>query len=86
METKEKIKPVEGYLVLKSDAVERTESGIYLSKDIAKNLTQTGTVIAIGGKGPCKVGDKVVYQEWSGKEYKDNIILKFEDIMAVVYV
>ena len=84
MEKREIIKPVEGYLVIKPDTIEKTESGIYLSKDVSKNLTQTGKVISVGEEAPCKVGDTVVYQEWSGKEYKDHIILKFEDIMAVI--
>ena len=86
MEIKEEIKPVAGYLVIKPDIEEKTESGIILTKDVAKNLTQTGRVLEISEDAPCKVGDTVVYQEWSGKEYKDLVILKFEDIMAVVYV
>lgn len=83
-EKQEVIKPVEGYLVIKSDTIEKTESGIYLSKELSKNLTQTGKVIKAGKGAPCKEGDTVVYQEWSGKEYKDHLILKFEDIMAVI--
>ena len=84
MEKQEIIKPVEGYLVIKSDTIKKTESGIFLSEGAGKNLTQTGKVISAGKDAPCKVGDTVIYQEWSGKEYKDHIILKFEDIMAVV--
>jgi len=35
-----------------------------------------------------KTTDTVVYKEWGGKEYKDGdkdlLILKFEDIMAII--
>ena len=48
--------------------------------------TEAGTVF---NYLPVKVGDTVIYREWGGKEYKQEnnielLILKFDDIMAVI--
>lgn len=90
--------PAAGYILVqpqKQDTV--TASGIVLPES-HQEKPQQGKVIAIGGEfttdfgikknSPCQVGDIVVYKEWGGKEYKDNgtdlLILKFDDIMAIV--
>jgi len=81
-----KLKPTEGYLVIKPIVQEtKTASGIILAEKSDIHLAVEGEVIAINGENPpCKVGDTVVYQEWSGKDWNKQLILKFEDIMAVV--
>lgn len=92
------ITPVAGYVLVEPKKVEKTtQSGIVLP-DSHEEKTQQGKVLAIGSAtvtdngtkkdSPCKVGDSVVYKEWGGSEYKDGdkeyMILKFEDIMAIV--
>ena len=92
-----KIIPVSGYLVVEPQKVEKTtQSGIVLP-DSHEDKPQQGKVLSVGKaifqdgqeiKPPCKLGDTVVYKEWGGKEYKDGdtdlLILKFEDIMAII--
>lgn len=92
------IQPVPGYLLVKPEKKEKvTASGIVLS-DTHEEKPQQGVVLAVGDtyvsdygakrETPCQVGDKVIYREWGGKEYKDGdqdlLILKFDDIMAVI--
>jgi len=92
-----KIIPVPGYLLIEPQKVEKTtQSGIVLP-DSHEEKPQQGKVLVTGGpiyqdgqeiSSPCKIGDTVVYKEWGGKEYKDEgkdlLILKFEDIMAII--
>ncbi len=92
-----KINPVPGYLLVEPQKIEKTtQSGIVLP-DSHEEKPQQGEVLAVGQsvfddgheiKSPCKVGDTIIYKEWGGKEYKDEgkdlLILKFEDIMAII--
>lgn len=90
--------PVPGYLLVKPKKKEKvTASGIVLPES-HEEKPQEGEVLAVGDvfvsdygtkkTAPCAVGDVVIYREWGGKEYKvdevDYLILKFEDIMAIV--
>ena len=92
------IHPVPGYILVQPQKKESTTaSGIVLPQS-NNDKPQQGTVLAIGDvyvsdygtkkESPCKVGDSVIYREWGGKEYKDNdtdlLILKFDDVMAVI--
>lgn len=92
------IHPAAGYILVKPQKKEKvTPSGIVLQESNTEK-PQQGTVLSIGDifttdygtkkESPCKVGDVVIYREWGGKEYKENeqdlLILKFDDIMAVV--
>lgn len=91
------IKPVPGYLLIEPQKAEKTtQSGIVLP-DSHEEKPQQGKVLVTSGPiyqdgkeilSPCKVGDMVIYKEWGGKEYKDGdqdlLILKFEDIMAIL--
>lgn len=92
------ITPASGYILVEPKKLEKkTESGIVLP-DSHEEKTQQGKVIAVGSslvtdygtkkESPCKVGDHVVYKEWGGSEYKDGdkeyMLLKFEDIMAII--
>jgi len=92
------INPVAGYILIKPEKKDKvTESGIVLP-DSHEDKPQQGVVIAIGDDfmtdygikktRPCEIGDVVIYKEWGGKEYKQGeeeyMILKFEDVMAVI--
>lgn len=91
------IKPVPGYLLVEPQKVEKTtQSGIVLP-DSHEEKPQQGKVLSVGASfkdngndvnSPCNVGDVIIYKEWGGKEYKDGdkdlLILKFEDVMAII--
>jgi chaperonin GroES len=91
------IHPVAGYILVKPQLKEKTTaSGIVLTQT-HEDKPQQGTVLSIGAAtyndgrevtSPVSVGDVVIYREWGGKEYKDGdtdlLILKFDDIMAVI--
>lgn len=92
------IHPVPGYILVKPQKADKTTaSGIVLPPS-HEEKPQEGEVLAIGDdfvtdagakkSAPCKKGDLVIYREWGGKEYKldnvDYLILKFEDVMAVI--
>ncbi len=96
--SKSNIHPVPGYLLVEPQKKEKTTpSGIVLP-DSHEDKPQEGLVLSIGEEfttdygvkksAPCKVGDVIIYREWGGKEYKENdtelLILKFEDVMAVI--
>jgi chaperonin GroES len=96
-ETKTKIKPLAGYVLIKPAPKEtKTASGIVLP-DTADEKPQEGIILACGpdtiedGKKiscPVKAGDTIVYKKWGGNEIKidgkELLLLKFEDLMAVV--
>ena len=96
--TKTSITPAPGYVLVEPKKSEKkTSSGIVLP-DSHEEKTQQGKVVSVGTTlttdygtkkdSPCKVGDFVVYKEWGGSEYKDGdkeyMLLKFEDIMAII--
>ena len=84
-------------LVKRVESEEKTKGGIIIP-DIAKEKPQEGEVIAAGpgardesGKMvplDVKVGDRVLFGEWSGTEIKlegeDLLIMKESDVMGVV--
>jgi len=92
------LKPLADRVVVKKlEAEERTAGGIVLP-DTAKEKPQQGEVLAIGPgkldeKGArqpmeVKVGDKVLFQKYSGTEVKidgiEYLVLFEKDIMAIV--
>ena len=91
------LKPLAGYVLIEPAPKEtKTASGIVLP-DTADEKPQEGKVQAVGDdlieesktiKCPVKVGDKVVYKKWGGNEVKvegkELLLIKFEDLMAVV--
>jgi chaperonin GroES len=92
-----KIHPVAGYLLVEPQKQEKTTASGIVLPESHQEKPQQGKVLAIGDsiyddgceiKSPCKIGDTVVYREWGGKEYKEDntelLILKFEDIMAII--
>ncbi len=91
------IKPLAGYVLIEPAPKEtKTASGILLP-DTAEEKPQEGKVIACGDdtqeegktiKCPVKVGDKVIYKKWGGNELKvegkEFLLIKFDDLMAIV--
>lgn len=91
------IKPLAGYVLIEPAPKEtKTASGILLP-DSSEEKPQEGKVIAVGDdlveegktvKCPVKVGDKVVYKKWGGNELKvegkELLLIKFDDLMAIV--
>lgn len=91
------LKPLAGYVLIEPAPKQtKTASGIVLP-ETAEEKPQEGKVLATGGdlveegktiKCPVKVGDRVVYKKWGGNEIKvegeELLLIKFEDLMAVV--
>ena len=91
------IKPLAGYVLIEPAPKEtKTASGIVLP-DSADEKPQEGKVLSCGDdlveegktiKCPVKTGHKVVYKKWGGNEIKvdgkELLLIKFEDLMAVV--
>lgn len=94
-----KIQPLGSRLVVRPMTAEQTlKSGIVIP-DTAKEKPQEGEVVAVGPgdwdddrekrvKMELKVGDRVVFETWAGKEYKiDGIeykILRQDDVLGIV--
>ena len=92
-----KIKPVAGYVVVEPQKKQRTTASGIVLPDSHDDKPQQGVIVAVGAaafqdgqkiEAPCKIGDQVIYREWGGKEFKEDneevLILKFDDIMAVI--
>ena len=93
-----KITPTPGYILVQPQKKETTTASGIVLPDSHSEKPQQGTVLAVGTEmitdygikktAPCAINDIVVYKEWGGKEYKDGqtdlLILKFDDIMAIV--
>lgn len=91
------LKPLAGYVLIEPASKEtKTASGILLP-DSVDEKPQEGKVIACGASifddgveitCPVGVGDMVVYKKWGGNdvkvEGKDMMLIKFEDLMAIV--
>lgn len=89
-----KLRPLGDRLVVKpSPQEEVTKSGIILPESADKEKKAEGEVIAIGTgekivKLHLKVGDKVVYSQYAGSEFKiekdEYKILSEDDVLAVI--
>ena len=83
------IKPLADRVVARRvEAQAKTSSGLYLP-DNAKEKPVIATVVAIGPDVKClKVGDKIVYKEYSTTDLKVGdetyLIVKEEDVLATV--
>lgn len=94
-----KIQPLGNRLVIRPMSAEQTlKSGIVIP-DTAKEKPQEGEVVAVGPgswdsdaekriKMEVKVGDKVIFETWAGKEYKadgvDYKILREDEVLGIV--
>ena len=70
------------------EAESKTASGLYLP-DGAKEKSKTAAVVAVGkGVKDVKIGDKIIYKEYSTTEVKidgvEYIIIKEEDVLGTV--
>lgn len=83
------LKPLAGGIVAVREEVQnKTASGLYLP-DAAKEKPVVAKVVAVGKDvKEVKVGDKVVYKEYSVTELKvdgeEYLIIKEEDVLAVL--
>ena len=95
---KTKLKPLGARVVIKPlEREEMTKSGLVLP-DTAKEKPQEGTIEAVDPGGldkngnktemTLKVGDKVLYQKYSGTEFKiddeDYLVMHQDDVLALV--
>ena len=88
-----KITPLADRILVKNDKAEtKTASGLIIP-DAAQEKTQTAKVIAVGSgtdevKITVKVGDRIMYDKYSGTQLKidgeDHLILKMADVIAIV--
>lgn len=90
------IKPLSDYVLLEKLASEKKVGSIILTSE--KKQGNVATIIAVGpgskdkdGKlipMSVKVGEKVIYREYSGTDYEENdhkyLLIKNEDILAIV--
>lgn len=92
------IKPLNDYLLLEKGSGEKKIGSIILASE--KKVGNVATVVAVGPGKRCKedgklcpiesikVGDKVVYREYSGTDYEEGekkyLLIKAEDVLAVV--
>ncbi len=83
------VKPLSDRVVaVREKAQEKTASGLYLP-DSSKEKPVVAEVVAVGPDAKqVKVGDKIVYKEYSTTELKINdveyLIVKEDDILATV--
>ena len=84
------IKPLgERVLIKQTEQEEVTKSGIVLPGTASKEKPIIGEVLAIGLKiEEVKVGDKVIFEKYSGTEVKDGeesyLILEKDNVLAIV--
>ena len=93
------LKPLYDRLVVKPIEAEETRAGGIIIPDAAKEKPTKGEIVAVGeGKfidatggtraPKVKVGDKVIYGQYSGSAYKqDGVeykIIKEDDVLAIV--
>ncbi len=85
------VKPLgENVLVELQEAKNKTAQGIYLPESTEKETPQEGKIVAIGESKEIKVkkGQVVIFRQYSGTDIKingkKNILIKNEDILAVV--
>lgn len=91
------VKPLQDYLLIEKAPAEKKIGSIVLASDPKK----TGNVASVVALGPgkvvdgklvkiegIKVGDKVIYREYSGTDYEEGdkkyLLIKAEDILALV--
>lgn len=89
---KVKVSPIgENVLVEVAGEEKKTKGGIFIPDTASKEKPQIGKVVAVGDSNKIKgvkKGDKIVFAKYSGSEVeiegKEYLIIKFEEILAVV--
>ena len=85
MEGNQKIRPLfDNVIVKKDDSEEKSKTGIIVGSD--DNPALVGVVISVGKDltEEIKVGDKIMYAPFSGRELGGFLILSEHDIMGVI--
>ena len=83
------LQPLGDYVVAQAEEAEtKTKSGLYLP-EAAKEKPKTAKVVAVGkDAAQIKVGDRIVYTNYSNTDVKvngeDYIIVKEKDVLATV--
>ena len=83
------IKPLGKRVLIKQvEQEEVTKSGIVLPGTVSKEKPITGEVLAVGKEvEDVKVGDKVIFEKYSGTEVKDGddsfLILDIDNVLAI---
>lgn len=84
------IRPIRDQVLVKQDAVkEKLDSGIFLPQNSRDLYDDYATVIAVGPKVvDVKAGDRVLFKRRPASalegEWKDYLMLKEEDMLAVI--
>ena len=84
------IKPLGKRILIKqTEQEEVTKGGIVLPGTVSKEKSIIGEVVAVGRKiEEIKVGDKVIFEKYSGTEVKDGeesyLILEKDTVLAIV--
>lgn len=91
------IKPLADYVVLQAKPAEKKVGSIILATE-DKNKSNVATIVAVGpgkkdekgniAKIDLKVGERVLYKEYSTTDYKEGdikyLLIKAEDIIGVI--
>ena len=86
------MKVMPGYVLIKPQEEElKTASGLVLP-DSSKEKPMIGEVVGRGANSPeshdidwkVLVGDRVIFKKWAGHEYKKDVFIKLEEILAVL--
>ena len=86
-----KVKPLADRVMVKLEKNEAKTAGGIIIPDTAQEKTQQGVVVEVGDDQEVikvKVGQKVMYDKYSGTQIKidgeEHLILKMSDVIAVV--
>ena len=86
-----KVKPIGDRVLIMPKSSEMVSKGGIVIPDTAQEKTTQGVVVAVGDDKEqikVKVKDKVLYDKFAGTEIKvdgkDHLIMKMEDILAVI--
>jgi chaperonin GroES len=84
------IKPIGERVLIKIKSSEEKTAGGIVIPEAAQEKTQEGIVVSVGESPDIKVkkGDVVIYDKYAGTQIKiddkDHLILKAEEILAVI--
>ena len=86
---KKEIKPLADRVVVRPEkAKEKTEGGVLIPES-AKKKQMKGTVVSVGPgtsktKMTVKKGDLILYGQYAGTEHEEYVIMRQEDILAIL--